>query len=183
MNAIKINLTECKNSEDCLSHLFGCPVVPESLNSQICELDADIMFFGQFDLSDLASLDTENKLPHKGFLYIFLDTSTYPYQAKTFYTADSPKYVIDDFNSQVLDFEEFTTPFAMTFEKCDGDTDGTKLFGVPSWERNCDDELFMQFDPLDNDTGFLYNIDGYAFFTFGDKKRSLENIKFSMDYS
>ncbi len=181
--AIKIKLEKIEKSEDSLSHLFGSPIVPESLNDTVNTLDADVMFFGQIELSELAGLDTEDRLPHEGFLYLFLDTASYPYEAIVFHSTDAPLYIVDDFNSEVSGFEKFTVPFAMKFEKAAGDAEGTKLFGVPSWERSCEDELLMQFDPLDNDTGFLFDIDGYAFFVFGDKDRTPENIRFIIDRS
>lgn len=49
-------------------------------------------------------------------------------------------------------------------KKADEDYDGTKLFGIPSFEPDDDGELLMQFDPLDEPTGFLEEIDGYAYF-------------------
>ncbi len=183
MKAIKIDLEKIEKSEDAMSHLFGDPIVPESLKDKIEDLDGDVMFFGQISLSELVGIDLEGKLPHTGYLYLFLDTAEYPYEAISFYSADEPKYVLEGFNSEVTDFESFTAPYAMKFELRIGDTDGTKLFGSPSWEWDCDDELLMQYDPLDNDTNFLLDIDGYAFFTFGDKERNLENIKFTIDRS
>ncbi len=183
MSAIKIKLTKVEKSEDSFSHLFGAPILPESLMDEINELDTDVMFFGQFDLSELAPLDTENKLPHSGYLYLFLDTAGYPYEVRVFYSTDEPKYVVDEFNSEVPEFEKFVVPFAMAFECCEEDTEGTKLFGKPSWEWNRDEELFMQFDPLDNDTGFLFHVDGYACFIFGDKERTLEKLRFVIDQS
>ena len=181
-NSIKITLTKIKSNEDCFSHLFGSPIIPSSLKKTIDNLDDEVMFFGEFDLSEIALFDTENKITHEGYLYIFIDTANYPYKAKTFYSKDKPELCIDGFNDCVPDFERFTEPYAMIFEKTEEDVDGTKLFGTPSWEFD-DAELFMQFDPLDNETGFLDNIDGYLFFTFGDKKRTLSNIRLTIEHS
>ncbi len=181
--SIKLKLTKTEKSENCMSHLFGSPVIPLSLQDTVNDLDADIMFFGQLDLSKLEGIDSNNKLPHKGYLYLFLDTAYYPYEAKVLYSEEEPICVIDEFNSEVEEFKSFTVPYAIDFEKCENDCEGTKLFGSPSCEWDCEDELLMQFDPLDNDTGFLSSIDGYAFFVFTDRERTFENIRFVIDRS
>ena len=58
----------------------------------------DVIFFGQIWLSDIVELDTENELPHTGYLYILLDVEIYPYQAMAYYYDGEPNVVIDDFN-------------------------------------------------------------------------------------
>ena len=51
--------------------LFGIPTVPLAWDGDFCD---DELFFCQIKLSDIAHLDTENILPHSGYLYIFLHT-------------------------------------------------------------------------------------------------------------
>ena len=78
MNAIGIKIKKADGNHDpCTSKFFGAPVLPDGWPEMFSE---DIIFFGQIRLSDIAELDTENKLPHTGYLYLFLDIEMYPYQ-------------------------------------------------------------------------------------------------------
>ncbi len=165
--AIKITLTKAEGEHDlAASKLFGAPVLPEGWQD---EMSDEVIFFGQIRLSDIAPFDPENRLPHTGYLYLFLDTEIYPYTAMIEYHDCEPRLVIDNFNELEERFAHLNKDFLMTFEEADEDYDGTKLFGVPSSEpADLDDyELLLQFDPLDNETGFLSEIDGYAYFFFG----------------
>lgn len=71
----------------------------------------------------------------------------------------------------------------MSFEPADEDFDGTHLFGVPSSGYETDEELLLQFDPLAESTGFLDNIDGYAYFFFGEGRDRINGIRFGIDRS
>ena len=71
----------------------------------------------------------------------------------------------------------------MNFEPADEDFDGTRLFGVTSSGYETDEELLLQFDPLAENTGFLDNIDGYAYFFFGEDKNRIDGIRFGIDRS
>ena len=67
MNAIGIKIKKADGNHDpCTSKFFGAPVLPDGWPEMFSE---DIIFFGQIRLSDIAELDTENKLPHTGYLY------------------------------------------------------------------------------------------------------------------
>ena len=181
--AIKITLTKAEGEYDLTaSKLFGAPVIPESWTNRFSD---DVIFFGQIRLSDIAALDTENKLPHTGYLYIFLDTEIYPSSFMTFvdHTDETPTTVIEDFNEIDARFAHLNKAFLMSFEEADEDYDGTRLFGVPSSEPDEDGELLLQFDPLDNETGFLSEIDGYAYFFFGEGKNKLDGARFIIDRS
>lgn len=181
--AIKITLTKAEGEYDPrASKLFGAPVLPESWTNRFSD---DVIFFGQIRLSDIAALDTENKLPHTGYLYIFLDTEIYPSSFMTFvdHTDEAPTTVIEDFNEIDGRFAHLSKAFLMSFEEADEDYDGTKLFGVPSSETQEDGELLLQFDPLDNETGFLSEIDGYAYFFFGEGEKKLDGVSFVIDRS
>ena len=64
MNAIGIKIKKADGDHDpCASKFFGAPVVPEEWQERFSE---DVIFFAQIRLSDIAELDTENKLPHTG---------------------------------------------------------------------------------------------------------------------
>ncbi len=70
LSAIKINAAEPRikrSSPD--SKFFGDPVVPYGWQEMFSD---DVIFFAQIKLSDIALLDTENKLHHTGYLYFFL---------------------------------------------------------------------------------------------------------------
>ncbi len=180
--AIKITLTEAGENYDLTaSKLFGAPVIPEPWEDRFAE---DIIFFGQIRLSDIAELDTENRLPHTGYLYIFLDTEMFPYTAWVdHYDGPPPRLVIDDFNEVEPRFAHLNRAFLMSFEAADEDYDGTRLFGIPQTDIDDDSELLMQFDPLDNNTGFLSEMDGYAYFFFGKEGERLDEVRFVVDRS
>ncbi len=179
--AIKIKLKKAKKNYDLrASKLFGAPVFPQAWIDRFTE---DIIFFGQIRLADIAELDTENKLPHTGYLYLFLDTEVYPYTAMLDYYDGEPNLVIDDFNEVEPRFEHLTQAFAMSFEEAEEDCDGSRLFGVPSSDCGEDGELLMQFDPLDESTGFLEDIDGYAYFFFGEGEYRINGTRFIIDRS
>ena len=70
--AIKITVKKAPEPYDLgASKFFGTPTVPLAWDGDFCD---DEIFFCQIKLSDIAELDTENKLPHTGYLYIFLHT-------------------------------------------------------------------------------------------------------------
>lgn len=91
MNAIGIKIKKADGNHDpCTSKFFGAPVLPDGWLEMFSE---DIIFFGQIRLSDIAELDTENKLPHTGYLYLFLDIEMYPYQSMAYYYDGEPNVV------------------------------------------------------------------------------------------
>lgn len=181
MNAIGIKIKKADGNHDpCTSKFFGAPVLPDGWPEMFSE---DIIFFGQIRLSDIAELDTENKLPHTGYLYLFLNIETYPYQAMAYYYDGEPNVVVDDFNEAEVQFAHLNEDWLMSFEPADEDFDGTRLFGVPSSGYETDEELLLQFDPLAESTGFLDNIDGYAYFFFGEGRDRINGIRFGIDRS
>ena len=85
---------------------------------------------------------------------------------------------------EVEEFEQYTIPYIMTFEECDDYENCTRLFGYPN-DWNYQDEprkLFMQFDPLDNEIGFLDSLDGLLYFFF-NKEFDLSSIELHEEYS
>lgn len=181
MNAIGIKIKKADGNHDlCASKFFGAPVIPAEWQDMLAE---DVIFFAQIRLADIAELDTENKLPHTGYLYLFLDVEMYPYQAMAYYYDGEPNVVIDDFNEAEPQFARLNQDFIMTFEPTDEASDGIRLFGVPSSGYETDEELLLQFDPLAEDTSFLDHIDGYAYFFFGEGKDRIDGIRFAIDRS
>ena len=179
--SIKISLSEGKSDYDyTASRLFGDPLLPEDW---IDKFSDDIIFFGQIRLSDIAHLDSESRLPHSGYLYFFLDTEIYPYTAWVEHYDGETKLVIDGFNEIEPRFAHLTKAHLMSFSEAAEDFDGTKLFGLSSFPSDDESELLLQFDPLDNSTGFLSEIDGYASFFFGDGKGRIENARFVINRS
>ncbi|MGN0813850.1 MAG: hypothetical protein ACI4MH_01305 [Candidatus Coproplasma sp.] len=177
---IKVKKAE-PNAGPATSKFFGDPVVP---NAWVNNWSDDVIFFCQIRLADLTDYDRENRLPHIGYLYIFLDTEVFPYTPMIYYYEGEPDTVIDDFNSFEPQFSHLTTAFDMEFYETEDDADGIKLLGTPS-DWNYDEPmpaLFMQYDPLAADMGFLDEIDGFAYFLFVENN-DLVNIRLHIERS
>ena len=134
-----------------------------------------------------ARLDKENRLPHKGYLYLFLHTQNGPYDlvADVRYFDGEIELAINDFNAEVLNYEKFSDAYLMEFYQVDDDADCTRLLGEPSdWNYNENPpKLLMQFDPLDSDMGFLDFLDGFIYFFFGRDESKLEEVYLKEEYS
>lgn len=165
-----------------VSKFFGDPTIPAAWAEKWSD---DVIFFCQIKLSDMAALDTQNRLPHTGYLYIFLDVEVYPYTPMVYYYDGEPDMMLDDFNEVEPTFAHLTEGFKMEFSPVSDDADGIKLFGVPA-DWSYDEpapKLLMQFDPLAADMGFLDNIDGYAYFFFGKDEKDLDEVNFHIEHS
>ena len=163
------------------SKFFGSPTVPRAWVSEFGE---DEIFLCQIRLADIAELDEENALPHSGYLYIFLDTSGgeyYPSPVIRYYDGE-PEVAIDGFNSAVEGYESFTEGYLMEFSQVEDDADCTRLFGVASGWSKENAPLLLQFDPLDNETGFLDRIDGYLYIFLGEDG-SLDGARAVVEHS
>lgn len=181
MSAIGIKIKKAEEEHDPgASKFFGAPAIPSELKDMFSD---DVIFFAQIRLSDIAGLDDEGMLPHTGYLYLFLDVEMYPYQAMAYYYDREPDMVIDDFNEIEPRFAHLNKPWLMTFYTSDDESDGTRLFGVPSSGIESDEELLLQFDPLAENTGFLDNIDGYAYFFFDSDRNNIDGVRFEIDRS
>ena len=179
--AIALKIRKVKNGEEIdesCSKFYGAPTLPESLLNNYPE---ECVFFLQINCEELKDLDPDNRLPHKGYLYFFLDAQMYPsdeFGILVNYTLEIPKYIIDDFNENSPIDEGLNEPYIITFEKVDKYYEGTKLLGCPSnyvSEYNDKLDLLLQYDPLEFNVPFLSTCDGYAFVFFGKTK----NTKFS----
>ena len=166
------------------SKFFGTPTVPANY---VESFEDDEIFFCQIRLSDIAALDTENKLPHTGYLYIFLHTDggDYNLEADVRYFDGEPELAVDDFNAVVDGFENFTEAYPMEFSEVDEGEACTRLLGIPSdWNyENEPSKLLLQFDPLDSEMKFLDHLDGFLYFFFGKDENDLEGATLVEEYS
>ena len=183
--AIKITAKKAHKGYDIgASKFFGTPTVPFEWDGDFYE---DEIFFCQIKLSDIVELDKENRLPHTGYLYIFLHTENGNYHLKPDirYYDGEPGLAIDDFNTAVEEYEQYNDAYLMEFSEVDEDEICTKLFGNPSdWNYESDPpKLLMQYDPLDNEMKFLDTLDGFLYFFFGKDEKKLENITLWEDYT
>ena len=96
------------------SRFFGAPALPLSWEGDYGD---DEIFFCQIRLSDIAPLDTEGRLPHTGYLYIFLHTAggDYALTADVRYYDGEPTLVVDDFNAAVEGYEDCCNAYLMEF--------------------------------------------------------------------
>ena len=183
--AIKITAKKAPECYDLgASKFFGTPTVPSAWNG---DFDDDELFFCQIRLSDIAELDKENRLPHTGYLYVFLHTEDGKYHlgADVRYHDGEPELAIDDFNAAMEGYEKYTEAYLMEFSEVDEDEICTRLFGVPSDWNYVDEppKLLMQYDPLDNDMGFLDSLDGFVYVFFGENENELSAATLWEDYT
>ena len=166
------------------SKFFGTPTVPEAWETDFSDT---ALFFCQLRLADIAALDTENRLPHTGYLYVFLDTAdgAYRLKADVRYSPDEPRLAIEEFNSVTEGYERFTEAWLMEFFPTDEDADGTRLLGVPAdWPyEEVPPVLLLQYDPLDNGMGFLDGLDGFLYLFFGEDAADFGAVTLHGEYS
>ena len=182
--AIGIKVKKAEGDYDLLaSKFFGEPTVPLGWEGEFYD---DEIFFCQIRLADIAHLDKDNRLPHTGYLYVFLDTEggDYDLVADVKYFDGEPELVLDGFNLDVAGYERFNNAYLMEFVEVDDDDACTRLFGNPS-DWNYDDtppKMLLQYDPLDNETGFLDFLDGFLYFFYGDDD-DLEEVWLQEEFS
>ena len=181
--AIKVKKAP-KNYDLGASKFFGTPTVPLSWDG---DFYADEIFFCQIRLEDIAHLDKENALPHKGYLYIFLHTAggDYGLVADVRYSNCEPELAIDEFNDQIEGYKRFNEAYLMEFYPVNDSEICTRLLGEPSdWNyQEKPKKLLMQFDPLDSEMGFLEYIDGFIYFFFGKDQSNFKEVTLVEEYS
>ena len=183
--AIKITVKKAPEDYDLgASKFFGAPTVPAVWEEDFYD---DEIFFCQIRLSDIAGLDKENRLPHTGYLYIFLHTDggDYDLQPDVRYWGGEGEVAIDDFNEAIEGYEDFGEAYLMEFGEADECEDCTRLFGLPS-DWNYEGEppaLLMQYDPLDSEMGFLDHLDGFLYFLPGEGEYGLDGVSIHNEYS
>ena len=186
--AISISVQKAGGEHDVAqSKFFGSPVIPSEWQDRFHD---DIVFFAQIRLADIAELDYDNRLPHSGYLYFFLDAEMYPSDSLDMwveYYPGEPDTVIDDFNEMSPITVGLNDDWLITFQLADPDADGTKLFGKPSGiinERGDMPNLLLQYDPLDfSGVPFLENLDGYAYVFFGEDETDFNDITSKVERS
>lgn len=137
------------------SHWWGFPDLPEDMEYPVRgKIDGDgredcLTFICQIRLGDIAILDKENLLPHKGMLYFFAAIDHflgdpdaygghlgfwYPEDFKVIYSPET-----DDLHTHRVVWEDGSDaclpPEAMAFTETDGREDGHKLLGEPFFEE------------------------------------------------
>ena len=168
------------------SRFFGNPAIPAWMEA---EIEADEVFLAQIRLSDIAELDTENILPHEGWLYFFIkaeDGSAWtPKEAVVRYSKDEPEMIIDEFNEESPIPEGLNNPYLVEFALVDADSDGMKLLGEPyDWcYAETPPQLLLQYDPLDTESSFLSEMDGVAYFFFGGDQEGFTDVVWHAEYS
>ena len=168
------------------SKFFGDPTVPEKLLN--CYPD-DGVFFAQIKCEDIKDLDPDNRLPHEGYLYFFLDAEMYPddnLYMMVEHSLEQPKYILDNYNEE-SPIKGLDDAYVITFEKVDSNYTGTKLLGMPSGYTDENDDypgLLLQYDPLDFDVEFQSSLDGYIYVFFGkDEKRKFSGVEYVVERS
>ena len=159
------------------SHFFGPVEMPEAW---LDDFSSETIFFALICLDELKGFNLGGKLPDKGYLYIFLDLSQSEYQMRPIvrYSEVAPTHIVDDFND-LLSLEghpELTKKMGMRFESVEADAEGHKLLGVPcDWNYPSNPKpLLLTISHLEEDLGFLPQLDGFTYIFFGPKGKELE---------
>ena len=155
--AIKNNINPTTEDLAGKSHWWGFPDLPESFEWP-CNNDGDLLtFICQIRLEDVAELDVDNILPHKGMLWFFADLDYFlgdldapccgtgewaPDSFKVLYCEDcsnlcTHEYYWEDGESAVLPAEE------MSFEHTDETGFGFKLLGMPAMTEGYENETSL----------------------------------------
>ena len=152
--AIKINIRPSEQDLAGKSHWWGFPDMPEAFEWP-CNADGDLLtFICQICLDDIAELDSEGILPHKGMLWFFADLDYFlgdldapcggtgewePGTFKVLYSEDcsdllTHEYYWEDGESAVLVAED------MAFEAASETDFGFKLLGMPAMTEGYENE-------------------------------------------
>ncbi len=166
------------------NHFLGKPTLNPSLKE---EFPLEVFFLGMVDLREIADLDKENKLPHEGYLYFFLDTSRDYRQLQPIvrYTKEEPTIIVDDYND-LLSLEEYkgiSVPHGVEYYEVEEDAEGCKLLGVPcDWNYQAKPkELLLTIDHMDEELNLLPFLDGFTYIFFGKENR-FEDVSVFHEY-
>ena len=177
MSSIKIKIKNTDRKEGlAVSKFFGKPTLPKEW---ISGFNDTTMFFLQINLGDIAKFDKNNKLPHEGFLYFFLDTQDeQSLKCDVRYYKGVSRVIVDDFNSVVPGYEHFVKEVLIEFEEAEDDAKGTKLLGVSSnpHYQNESETLLLQFDPTDPGLGIFKKFKGLYFFFEEENKNDFSKV-------
>ena len=183
--AIRLRVRKAEGEYDPgASKFLGAPTVPEHLVDDLAE---EVIFLMQIRLEDIKELDAENKLPHEGYLYFFLDVSGSEYSMTPIvkYSPEEPTAIYDGFNSAVPGYEAYVEDYLISFEPCDDGDTGHKLLGIPNDWNYAEEapELLFQFDPLDGDMGIFDHLDGLIYFFFGKDRKAFTDVRIAEEIS
>ena len=152
--AIKINIFPTDEDLTGKSHWWGFPDMPEAFEWP-CNNDGDLLtFICQIRLEEIAGLDSECRLPHKGMLWFFADMDYFlgdhdapcegsgewdPTAFKVLYCEEcsdllTHEYYWEDGEPAVIAAEE------MTFEETSETDFGFKLLGMPAMTEGYENE-------------------------------------------
>ena len=152
--AIKINIFPTDENLTAKSHWWGFPDMPEAFEWP-CNNDGDLLtFICQIRLEEIAGLDSECRLPHKGMLWFFADMDYFlgdhdapcegsgewdPTAFKVLYCEEcsdllTHEYYWEDGEPAVLAAEE------MSFEATSETDFGFKLLGMPAMTEGYENE-------------------------------------------
>lgn len=160
------------------SKMFGSPVFPRKFFKKH-RLD-NYFFLMQVNLKDLEG--KQEYLPSIGYLYFFLDISSYPYYPKVIYSNEEVIEVYDDINEIFSEYGDYHG-YELVFD-FEGDS-GNYLLGNIDEDLDLDSELdttgyisLLQLDSLSLPEGMcqLSQPDGWYIFLI--KKEDLENLNF-----
>ena len=148
MHSIKINVGKTDEDLFMKSKWWGNPDMPEKF-----EVPDDLTFVCQIRCDEIAALDRDNRLPHRGMLYFFAALDYYfgnfdSYSPEDMYWSkdDVKVFYVEDIENQVFEQVVFVddddNPVAMkelkiSFSEADAHCDGNKLLGEPynrEWE-------------------------------------------------
>ncbi len=187
MSAIKIKTRKATGDYDLgCSKMLGNPVLPQEI---IDELPDNAFFLMQIRLEDIKDLDEDNLLPHRGYLYFFLDAEDGIYNLRPIvkYYGGEPEVLVTEFNDEVPELEQYNEDFIIEFEKCEDDDEGNKLLGCPGdWQFSEEPaQLLFQLDPMDNDEmGLFPTFDGYIYFFFDEEDQNdFDKVRIVEDFS
>ena len=183
--AIRITSKKAPDKYDLgASKFFGTPTIP---GTWLEDFDDDEIFFCQIRLSEIAAFDRGNNLPHIGYLYIFLHTEggKRRFRADVRYYDGEPDTALEDFNEAVDGYEQYNEAWLIEFSETDENEDCTRLFGVPSDWCYADEppKLLLQYDPLDNDMGFLDSLDGFVYLFLAENEKDLGAVTLWEEYT
>ena len=130
--AIRLKVRKAEGEYDLgASKFLGSPTLPKKWEKAF---DSNTIFLMQIRLEDIKELDIDNVLPHKGYLYFFLDVTNGEYSLEPIvkYYSGEPTLCLNGFNDVVDGYEQFVDDWLIEFEKCDDSETGNKLLGIPN---------------------------------------------------
>ena len=90
--AIGIKVKKAEGEHDLgASKFFGTPTLPSGMAEAFKDTE---IFFCQIRCRDIAEAgliaENDERIPHSGYLYVFLDTAEYPYRARVLHCVEEP---------------------------------------------------------------------------------------------